>query len=365
MGQQTTDQIAFLIEARTALEELGVVKDREKQLKIDEIKVGKTLEVEKRTVEETINTTVRKRREAISSSYEAEMDKAEDKLKKARVKREKAKNQGMRERIAEETADLRDENRDVKEKIRTLFKQKHIPAYCNTSWYFALFFPRHFKEILMFLVTIFLCFLAIPYGAYMLIPKRQPLHLVGIYFLAVLIFGGIYVLLMNRTKVRHMETLKEARVMRDHIRANRKKIHVITRTIQRDKNEKMYDLEKYDDEISRLEQEIQDIAAQKQEALNSFEQVTKTIISDEILSGAKPRIDELAASYRDIRQSITETEAEIKEKNLEVTSKYAGYLGKEYMDPMKIGELMEIIRSGRAANISEAMEAAKAPKAQQ
>ena len=77
MGQQTTDQIAFLIEARTALEELGVVKDREKQLKIDEIKVGKTLEVEKRTVEETINTTVRKRREAISSSYEAEMDKAE------------------------------------------------------------------------------------------------------------------------------------------------------------------------------------------------------------------------------------------------------------------------------------------------
>ena len=296
MGQQTTDQIAFLIEARTALEELGVVKDREKQLKIDEIKVGKTLEVEKRTVEETINTTVRKRREAISSSYEAEMDKAEDKLKKARVKREKAKNQGMRERIAEETADLRDENRDVKEKIRTLFKQKHIPAYCNTSWYFALFFPRHFKEILMFLVTIFLCFLAIPYGAYMLIPKRQPLHLVGIYFLAVLIFGGIYVLLMNRTKVRHMETLKEARVMRDHIRANRKKIHVITRTIQRDKNEKMYDLEKYDDEISRLEQEIQNIAAQKQEALNSFEQVTKTIISDEILSGAKPRIDELAAS---------------------------------------------------------------------
>ncbi len=362
--QQTTDQIAFLIQARTALEELGVVTDREKQLKIDEIKVGKTLEVEKKTLEETINSTVRKRREAIASRYDAEMDKAEEKLKKARVKREKAKNQGMKERISEETADLRSENRDVQMQIKTLFKQKHIPAYCNTGWYYALFFPRHLGELVIFLVTVLICFLAIPYGAYMLVPERQPLHLLGIYFLAVLIFGGFYILVTNRTKARHMETLKEARLMRDHIYSNNKKIRLITRSIQRDKNEKMYDLEKYDDEISQLEQEIQNIASQKQEALNSFEQVTKTIISDEILSGAKPRIDELSARYREIKKAIVETEAEMKQKNLEITGKYAGYLGKEYMDPMKIGELMEIIRSGRASNISEAIEAAKAAKSQ-
>lgn len=364
MEQQTTDQVAFLIQARTALEELGVVKDREKQLKIDEIKVGKTLEVEKRTLEETINAAVRKRREAIASSYDAEMDKVEDKLKKARVKREKAKNQGMKERIAEETADLRSENRDVQMQIRTLFKQKHIPSYCNTGWYYALFFPRHLGEILVFLITVLVCFLALPYGGYMLVPERQPLHLVGIYFLAVLVFGGLYILITNRTKARHMETLKEARVMRDHIFSNNRKIRLITRSIQRDKNEKMYNLEKYDDEISQLEQEIQTIAARKQEAFNSFEQVTKTIISDEILAGAKPRIEELTARYREIRQDIAGTETEIKEKNMEITEKYAGYLGKEYMDPMKIGELMEIIRSGRASNISEAIEAAKEARSQ-
>lgn len=95
MGQQITDQIAFLTEARTALEELGVARDREKQLKQDEGKWGKTLDGEKRALEETVNSTVKKRRDAISTSYDEEIEKAQDKLKKARVKREKAKNQRM------------------------------------------------------------------------------------------------------------------------------------------------------------------------------------------------------------------------------------------------------------------------------
>ena len=356
MGQQMTDQMAFLTEARTALEELGVAKDREKQLKIDETKVGKALDAEKKALEDNVNSTVRKRREAIASSYDAEMDEAEYKLKKARAKREKAKNQGMKERIAEETADLRSENRDVQGQIRTLFKKKHVPSFCNSGWYYALFLPGRFGEYMLFLITVLICFLAVPYGAYLLIPKRQPLHLAAIYFAAILIFGGTYILLTNKTKARYLDTLKEARVMRDHIRSNQKKIKVITKSIQRDKNEKIYNLEKYDDEISQLEQEIQKIGSQKQDALNSFEQVTKTIISDEIITAAKPKMDELTSRYREIRQSIGETETEIKQKNLEITDKYAGYLGKEYMDPLKIGELMESIRSGRASTISEAME---------
>ena len=62
---------------------------------------------------------------------------------------------------------------------------------------------------------------------------------------------------------------------------------MIEKSIRRDKNEKMYNLEKFDDEIAQLEQEIRRISTQKQEALNSFEQVTKTIIADEILSGSQ------------------------------------------------------------------------------
>ena len=48
-----------------------------------------------------------------------------------------------------------------------------------------------------------------------------------------------------------------------------------------------------------------------------------------------------------------------KNKNLDITDNYGIYLGSEFLDPLKISELTEIIRSGRASNISEAIEVAK------
>ena len=95
-----TDNIGFLTEAREKLEELELLKDREKQLKADEARLEKVLEGEKKTVNDNISATVKKRREDINASYDREIAKGQDKLKKAKTKREKAKSQGMKERIA-------------------------------------------------------------------------------------------------------------------------------------------------------------------------------------------------------------------------------------------------------------------------
>ena len=86
-----------------------------------------------------------------------------------------------------------------------MLKGARVPSFCNSRWYFALFMPAHFGEYLAFLAAVLICFLAIPYGIYMLIPGRQPLYLAGIYFAVIVVFGGIYILLTNRTKARHLE----------------------------------------------------------------------------------------------------------------------------------------------------------------
>ena len=57
---------------------------------------------------------------------------------------------------------------------------------CIRDRYYALFLPRRFGEYFLFLLIVLVCFLAIPYGAYMLIPERQPLHLAAVYFAAIL-----------------------------------------------------------------------------------------------------------------------------------------------------------------------------------
>ena len=73
----------------------------------------KALDTEKKQMTDAVGSTVKKRRDDINSSYDAEINKAQDQLKKARAKREKAKNQGMKERIAEETSELHEYNKEL------------------------------------------------------------------------------------------------------------------------------------------------------------------------------------------------------------------------------------------------------------
>lgn len=47
----------------------------------------------------------------------------------------------------------------------------------------------------------------------------------------------------NRIRTHYQDVLKKGREIRNLLRANHKKIHVITRTIQKDGNEALYDLE--------------------------------------------------------------------------------------------------------------------------
>lgn len=80
----------------------------------------------------------------------------------------------------------------------------------------------------------------------------------------------------NGSKDRHLAAVQEGRSIRSLIAANNRKIAVITSSIRRDRSEALYDLEKYDDEISQMEQDLEETAKKKKDALNTFENVTKT-----------------------------------------------------------------------------------------
>ena len=177
-----------------------------------------------------------------------------------------------------------------------------------------------------------------------------------IYALDILVFAGAYILISGKTKIPHLETLKKGRAILDQIYSNNKKIRVITATIQKDRNDSQYNLEKYDDEISQLHQELDTVANQKRDALNTFENVTKTILTDEIEHNHKDRLDQLEAEYQQTAARLKETQQQVKTRTLYVTNHYATYLGKEFLDPLKIVDLSALIREGKAKNVSEAID---------
>lgn len=355
MAQTMEECLVFLNEARDTLDELALLEEQEKQLGQEEAYLEESLEAENRLMTDTIQKTVKKRREEIRSTYEKEMGKVQDQLKKARSKREKAKNEGVNDRIRDETAPLWEEIRDLKVQLKTLMRQNHVPGYCQSAFYYSLYFPRHVKEYFQLFLLVLFFFLATPYGIYLLIPDRKPLYLVMIYVVDIFLIGGGYIVLGNRTKMLYMETLREGRKFQDQIWENRKKIKKITVSIRRDRNESLYNLEKFDDEISRLQQEMSDVAIKQKDALNAFETVTKNILTDEIEHNYKTKLEQIQEKHRQISEELRQVIQRVKEKRLYATDHYGTYLGKEFMDSQKIVELCNIVREGKATNVSEAI----------
>ena len=330
MGQAITDYGTFLMEAKQAVTDLRDMEQRETALSSQLKQSRRQLEAEEKALADRISQTVRRRASDIAASYDKELGKGQEQLKKAKARREKAKSQGIRERIAEETAALREENRQLKLRLKTIFQQNHVPAFCRGSWYYRLFSPKRIGEYGSLLLVLLVCFFVIPYGSYLLIPEHKPLHLVLIYLACILVFGGLYVVVGNRTRDSYAATIREGRQIRDQLHVNRKKIKRITRDIKRDKNEAIYNLQKHDDEIARIEQMMSETAAKKIDLLRE---------TCEFQEGELKRLRE-----------------EVKTKNLFITDKYGAYLGKEFLTPARLDALMDIMQNGVAVNLSEAMD---------
>lgn len=357
MAQTAAECLEFLKEARDALDELSLLTDKEKQLGQEERKLERSLEAEKKLVADTIQQTVKTRRSEIDSSFEAEISKVQEDLKKVRNKREKARNQGIRDRIAEETAGLHEQNRSIRAQMKALLRSSHAPWLCRNDLYYSLFMPRFLREYLVLFAALLVVFLALPWGLYMLIPEHQPLYLAVIYMADIFLIGGGYVIISNKTRGSHGDTLRSARNLLNDICRNNRRIRSITSSIRKDRNESQYNLEKFDDEISRLKQELDTMVSRKKEALNTFENVTKNILADEIEHNHKDKLEELENSYQQVFAQLSETRQQTKTRNLYVAEHYGTYLGREFMEPLKIVELSAIVQEGRAANVSEAIAA--------
>lgn len=355
MPQPITDYVAFFDAAKQAVQELDELKQKEKMLQNLEKQLESSFKTKQKQVSETIALTVKKRSDEIAKSYDAEIAKTQDLLKKVRGKREKARNQGEKERIADETQGLKQENKELRDRMKTIFRANHVPGYCAGNFYYSLYLTKGLKETMLLFMVVMLCFLLIPCGVYLILPQKKTMYLIIIYLVDILVFGGLYVKIGNSTKMKHMDCLKEGRTIRNQIAANQKQMKKIAKSIRRDKNETVYNLEKFDDEIAQLEQDKLQAERQKKDALNTFETVTKTIISDEIMENHREEFEQLENDLAKTVEDLKETQSAARTKALYITDHFEVYAGKEYMTLEKLEELEEIITSGKAANLSDAI----------
>ena len=124
---------------RKDIKELNDMERYKEDLSFEIRNLEKNIETEHQILENTIAQTVKSRREEIEKAYNTEIEKLVGKDRKIKGQREKAKEKGVIDRIAEETKPVYEENAKIREEIANIMKKNNIPSFCNSSLYFSMF----------------------------------------------------------------------------------------------------------------------------------------------------------------------------------------------------------------------------------
>ena len=204
------------------------------------------------------------------------------------------------------------------------------------------------------LLTFGICFVAIPYGIFQMVKEPKTWMLILIYLGIVLVFGGLYIVIGNMTKDKHLATLQEAGQIRRQIAKNKKKMRSIQNGIKRERTEEHYDLSSFDTELAEKEQQKAELQAKKDEAMAHFESTVKPAIIEEITAGTREKIAKMEEEHGQTMTALQQKAAQIKEDSFRLSRDYEAHIGKEFMQKDKLDALLVILQSGQAASITDA-----------
>ena len=341
-----------LIEARDKVRgEIESLNNEKKRLEKDVVAEEKQMSI-------NIESTVKKRRDQVVSNFDKELDKSQDRLKKVRSERGKQKDKKVAERIKEETAELVNENKNIKEEIKTYFKQKGVPSFMDKGFMYSLYYPRNLKDLIVIILTFIVAVAVFPPFVAWLFGARGWGRAILIAVL-IIILGFIYMLGYNFAKVRNREAYEDMIPKRSAIRKNKAKINRIKKKIKKDKDEDKYGLHEYDEDIKELEDTIEDIVKRKNDVLAEFEKTTKADICEEITNRDMPKIDKIKSKINETSMKLKELEQKQKDMSINLSSNYGVYLGEENMTVDRINMLAGYILNGQVSNVGEAVNLSK------
>lgn len=345
--------------------ELNGYQDRNAELLKEEARLSKLISGKEKELSDEIDTTLKKRKSEITSSYEDQISTLNARTKKIKAKKEKEKGMKVSERIKEETAELCEANKQLVIQMKAELKKEKISQVYNNELFFSLFMPKNAAQYAVLALMFLLAFFIVPCGIYSLFfaEKFGSLSLLVIYPIAIAVFGGLYLVINNRVKEKHRDIFLHIRDLRFEHKTNRRQIHLIQKGIKNDSDESTYGLEQFDNELKEAAAEVTRIAEEEKEALTTFENETSVTLTAEIKGRYQEELDSLRVKYEETGKEQKSMEEKVKDFTLMLSKQYEAYLGKDMLTVAKLDRLISHIEKGEASNIGEAIAREKGQKA--
>ncbi len=340
---------------KNTLVKLEKSKAENAELTEKEAQLEKQISALEKGLAEKTASVIKMRKAEMEADYDKQLEAVKSRQKKVRSKREKQKNSKVSERIEAETRELQEESVHLKEEIRGLYQGEKIPKFLNCAFFHAIYQPVRWKDILIIVLALAVVLFVIPYGIYHFFLTPKISHLVITYIVTVLVFGGFYLFLGWMIKEKHQEVFKKTKEARKLAVKNQHQARIVERKIRKDKDESGYGLDKFNEELSELEQEYNAIIEEKKNAVKRFEIETRKVIADELAAEVADELSKLRRQHDDVYRDQRAVEEQIKSLSIVITDRYNPYIGKENMSITLLDQLGQILEANEAATIGEAL----------
>ena len=342
----------------------AIIDEAAKNLAADEAKSAykakdKELNAKKMFMSDKIDSGIKNRRSELEKEHGAVIEDAKRDVKEARRKKKEALSKAVGQRVKDETADLVEENRKLKKAHKALFKASKIPGSCSSRFYYALFVPKTGFDLVCFILAIIIAVALIPNVVCALLSWKLIFKIL-IYIGIVILFALVYFLVSLLTKSGDKAAvIEEGRPHLEQRIKNKKTVRKLKRGIKKDGNEEQYGLSEYDDEIARCQSVLDEKMRIRDDALAEFDTRTAAEIKKEIEGEIIPQIEELEKEAKALEEEYDLKTKAARQATELLASEYVLYLSERYATCEKIDGLINIIKEGKASNISEALDVAK------
>ncbi len=349
--------IGALQQLREELNLLGRYKGQLSEKDAEEDRLENELELKNKMLQDEIQMAIVKRENEIAASFDEQIERQKNRVKKVQEKKEKSKSDKVSQRIESETAELRGDNQRLKQEMKNLFQQGNISRIFNTRLYFALFAPKGIGDYGIILISIFVMLVALPLLlSYLIFHMDSVFGMVVIYLVDIGLIVLCYYLIYTATKVKSPTTISSGRAVRYKLRQNNNKIRKIKKRIMKDKDESAYNLGEFDAEINELNHKIADINRQKAEAIAVFKSSTSNILSNDVKKKHEKEMAESRERYQVVHDECKQLDDKIKELTMALANNYEVYLGKEFMNVTSLNKLITLMQDNHIEKVSAALE---------
>lgn len=350
-------QLQLLDDAFASIDQTAKLKADKDNLESEGKKLAKELASGQKKMNSDIESTLKKKRNEVASEYDKQIDDVTGKMKKVKNERDKARTSGMKERTKNETSGIADENKDLKYSYKDLIKTSNIPAFCGSKLFNILYSPATADEYL----TLFLIAIALLFGVPTLVlylTKNLGNNVMTIIMFAVFIvlFVALYIVGWALLKKPYAPVIRDGRSLRKRIQHNKKAIKKISSDIKKDNNDEQYGLGDFDYEIAKYEGQIEEINGKKKEALDTFDNATSKVITDEITNAQQPGIDATQKQVDANAEQLKAATEAYNALNQNVSENFSSVLGKDFFTKERIMVLKTIINEGNATTVQGAID---------